>query len=372
MLNFQLSNDKLWIQLQTLKKKLANFSNLSLIDSQKNKQLFLADFYHFLQQLDFDSIGGGYYLKNSDTLRLSAQKHALLAEMMLSVGLVFSEGELIYRGERLIRVINEYLFNKKNSFFIDNIDFSQEEAPFILNGSTIQNNLTTEEFKLLLALTDNEKLEPNKNYRLQYKKTLITAAEKIEMHYKQAQILEHTLKEKLIRQFAPYLKPQNNKKKTLDIHSNSYMANLLIELVIWHRKTDYIEQSDNLLSNLVKCLSDTKTNHDQKIMICYTLLNYSQINFKQSNIKLANEILISLKSEIFNFQSSKFLYHYSYQILKKLINLDVQLPSNAFNDLQLPEISVNQLPQSKIKAEIERQTLLSYYNPWLKVYPYHE
>jgi len=151
ILDFTQSGDQFWHQCYAVETSLRQFAKLDLIESQKEKDKFLADCHTLVSQLQWDSIGGGCYQINENYAVFQLENNAIIASFLLSAGKTFFDGQLTYAGHNILNSINRLFIQNKQGLLTDGLSYKIAETPFIINGKQIERCLSPQQQKLLSA-----------------------------------------------------------------------------------------------------------------------------------------------------------------------------------------------------------------------------
>jgi|GEM_PF-4097198 len=382
ILDFDLPDNELYRQFQQQKKKLANFARLSLLDSQLEKDNFHAECLSFVLRINLDSIYGGLYQANGDKFQLSTFQNILLSELLLASGLTFFDGDLTYNGSNILARISS-LFSGQSNLFRTEVWYKYKELPFLVDGTLLIEKLDTQERQLLKALLDISEINQDKQYEIGYKISLSTASVKSNIHFKNAQVLEQSLRKKLMlltsdRELNPVVCNE------FDISLNAKILSFLVASTLWFKETEYVEITERLNHSLSQWLNQSlelpssQDLNDKIILVCVALIDYCQIKFDQQVLLLACETMLQfvekndLSEEVRISTSQSLLILSKLEIITDRLNeSDRNQLYQVINNIQfLEKITIISL-QGTNSAQLEqKEQLLSCYDPLLKIYNY--
>ncbi len=148
----------------------------------------------FIYDNPFDSLYGGLVLreKNHDDNSFSyfkpKESNELLSEIFTVADQVLYHGLFSFTA----RQIDGYLMGKEQTHL------SLGEFPAFVSNEVLKNKLNDKEKQLLNALVANKKYESHQQgIFVSYSRSLKDAAQAIDMHYKEAQIIEFSIQSKL-------------------------------------------------------------------------------------------------------------------------------------------------------------------------------
>lgn len=373
ILDFTQPAEALWQQVQVLKKRLQQFAQLSLIDSQSEKDQFLSDCHNLVSQLHWDSIAGGCYLVDQNTAIYSTRHNLILAEFLLAAGRTFFDGEFIYLSERIMQATVGFMFKDNKPLIKSQVSFPIEQSPFNLKKENLS-CLEPKEIKLLAALLKTERFLSGQYYWISYRVSLSKAAEKAGIHYKQAQILEQSLRTKLLE------KNQSKYNQAIyhcsaELDTCQQVLSTTIHTILWNRNEVYQALAEELKKLLVnRLIATVKLNASECVYVCYGLLKYCQTNFDNELLGVIQQKLQGFKAEPHLSKKCEVLLFRSISILRQLnflpkdegLNELFQSLSNKIDNDFLPKVVL--LSTSNLEREEQKQALLSTYDPQLLVY----
>ena len=371
--DFNQSSEQKILQQQLAMVTLKKFAELSLLDCQQEKDLYLSDCLAAVAKIDFNSINGGIYFAEKDRLIMSLEDNSLFAEFSLAAGLTFFNGELTYLANQTISAMVANLYDPQEKLFFQQLSYSINEAPFILDEAIVKNVLTEDELELLNALIAKPNNSANSRYRISYKRSIIQASADVDYFPKRAQILEHSLRSKLCDYQASYPKAcklSNN----FCLSANARVLSVLIQAIIWHKQDEYRDVAADLHECLLKIFkSELKLTEKQSIDMLAALLDYLQIDFDPL---LAEYLTVKIRT-LKDVESLNQSYHNKLDLICSFLN---QIPGNNPNlngktktqgstfveKINLVKLSGTILQQDNIKRGNIKQELLACYNPYVK------
>ncbi len=377
LFDLKLSGDKLWLQSYKIDQKLSEYAQLSLIQEQKSKDDFIQNSQKDIQQLNWDSIHGACYQLGNDTATFSIDVQANLARFLLASGITFFDGDLNHLGCQLLEAIINFLYSKEKGYFNSEVVFQSQQVPCVVSGKQLLENLVEQEVLLLSALINQQSFVQNKSYWIKYQTSLQVAADKSNINYKQAQILENILHNKLKRITAGHLNRQSL-DETINIENNALMIRLIVQITLWNNKDNYQFYLEKLAENFKSQLDDVDNilNSEKLIYICYSLLDYCQINYQPNLVQLIYNKIINMplnpelteRAQCEFYEMLTILQAFSHKT-EILDQSGLKLIKSFKETLKLEHsLKVHFLNSKHIADHNQRQVLLSCYNPYLKIY----
>jgi len=196
-----------WKQKQSILDQLQEIASLPITSSSHQRDTLEKEFIEFIFQNDIDFLFGGLLVDgHTSQLTSSRQKYykptitnIYLAEILIAADQVFYHGIFSFVGNQIIGYLIREISNGKNNLLDINrfTDLNNSDCFFSL--SVLKDLLEDKEFHLLIALTSPSSIKEvsSEDLLLSYTRSLREAAENIDMHYKEAQIVEFSLLNKL-------------------------------------------------------------------------------------------------------------------------------------------------------------------------------
>ncbi|WP_444996577.1 hypothetical protein [Aliikangiella sp. IMCC44359] len=281
-----------WEQLNQLKKRLHHFAHQPITDSVSEKDSLERKTIEFIKQITIDAVEGGFYRIENKKYQVNTIENIILAEYLLVADKVFLSGEFIYLANRILLNIQKHLFNRQTSFCISQQNYSNN-PPFKVSGNQLIKILDKNERQLLLAFLGQDTIIENTHYHLDYFFNIKAAADKSGLHYKQAQIIENTMQQKLSAFLEPQYHPTTNNSKN-EIYINTQLLNTITQSIIWHNNKQFISLAEEVYQVLIKHLSliikqPVQLSIEKQVEICYSITTFNQINFNERQIKKVAE-----------------------------------------------------------------------------------
>ena len=191
-----------WQQKKKILDELYQISDLPVTAPTADRDKLKSGFLDYIFEQSFDALHGGLMLRDAASLSKMElfykpiATNIIVCECLIAAALVFYEGEFLLIAEKIISMFCERL-ESENYYLLNDISFTQKELTSNFSSQDIQRILDKDEIALLDALRNNGAFSNVQPVSIEYHCSLKNAAEKIDMHYKQAQIVEHSLLEKL-------------------------------------------------------------------------------------------------------------------------------------------------------------------------------
>ena len=196
-----------WKQKQSLMDQLQNTANLPITSSSQQRDTLEKQFTDFVFQNSLDSLFGGLLVNcHEDQLNSVQQKYykpaitnIYLAELLIAADQVLYDGSFSFIGNQIVEYLITQISNQKNKLLNTNRYTDLKNLNCFFSHSTLNGLLEGKELQLLLALTSPspDKEVDSEYILLSYARPLRDAAANIDMHYKEAQIIEFGLLDKL-------------------------------------------------------------------------------------------------------------------------------------------------------------------------------
>jgi len=383
MLDLTLADDKLWLQLQRQKKRLQQFAQLDITADPAQKDDYARRLRAWAFNLTWDSLNGGHYRVSPQRVSFSSFHNLILAEYFLAAGRTFFDGELIYLSNNILSVIAQKLCSNKTTGITSAITYPTESAPFVFTGVQIKTTLDPAEQQLLKALIGHAEFAVARHYAVSYCRTLKSAAAMAKLEFKQAQLLEASIRRKLIRlgvedsvaKAVPvYQKTENQTSITVTL--SAQCLSLLVQQQLYKPHAE----AGTLAINLKHCLLawlrqfSAQDELDLTIDCAYSLLDSCQIDYDIEVIRLVSAMLHVDSNNLPVSMRAKILLARTLKILRLLgEKMPHENPEQPGNGQVIPidplTIAVEWLPQSQTEASLQQQRNAACFNAELKVFP---
>lgn len=377
LINCEQSAATLRLQLQPLYQKLNRLSNLSLIEPQTEKDQFLIDCYTLVYQLTWDSLAGGYYHKKDNQLVLSTSHNAMLAKFFFSVGRALFNGDMSYIGKNLLSNLLTINYSEAPSLLAKEFTYPYSAAPFIFTGDFLQEHLSLDEINLLSCLIKKPIKAGSNDYWINYKTSLERASENANLHFKQAQVIEESIKFKL-KNTTQLKCSQAKALGGLDVMASVNCLSVIVFDILWNKQLQHQTELQKIKLALIDWLKTAEINYfyNEVIYVCFGLLDCCQISFDKDCIAVVVASVEKIKGKLRVSELPEQSQQALYCCLVILKDLEI-LPAESFSDFDSElkrlknnseQIKVEVLSGTKIEQENKKEFLLSCYDPTLKIY----
>ncbi len=262
---------------------LHNISEEAISSSIEKKDKTQKLFNDFIYQQCFDSLNGGLITINNNSKSenkycKSLQLNLYISELLVAADQVFYQGDFYHLGKNIIQFYIREFELKSSSLLKYHKVYNLNNLPCFYTEKQLTSTLTNEENELLRALVGVE----NNGCIVSYKQNLRDASESIGMHYKQAQILEYSIQQKL--------NAMESMSKNFSIESieNYYLVNC--ELIVSATKLLLNHNNDSVLICIRKIFDQLVEVKDKNSSEQYIDLLYAGINLLQLDFSLLNNI----------------------------------------------------------------------------------
>lgn len=379
LLDFNKSEESFRTDVEALKVLLEDFSQLSLFEPQDKRDKFLNDCHLLVNGLCKDSISGGCYQIEKNEVKLSLSYNLLLADFLQAASQTFFDGELNYAANQIFTSLFQFLTQAGSNLLVDEMSFLKVEAPFIIDGELLLAKLDLLEINLLASLLGCGKFCSKQVYWINYKSNLRDAAEEAKIHFKQAQILEESINDKLKLLVAQKYK-SSNVTPLVKLALNAQVLSALVDAELKGHTFSYQHIIEPVKLALHDALIQQQLGNTSIIEISYAMLNYSQLSFDNDLVDLVVQKISCLDNGEHYSQREK-------NILSKVIVMLNQLSpyldceqkiidlAQKFEELvrtaSPAEMKVNILTGTRHQQEKQKEQLLSSYVPHLKIYAFN-
>jgi hypothetical protein len=191
-----------WQQKQQILDQLAQIADLPITSKSQQRKQLQQQFSDLIFEQSLDPLFGGLVIEYDD-VNNRYQKPLLtniyLAEMLIAADQVFYRGDFSFIGKQITDYLVTQLSQSETELIESNRHFKLKQLNCFFSYSKIKSLLNEKENQLLLALTSlySPKYSNTDGLLIAYCRSLREAADRINMHYKEAQILEFSLLQKL-------------------------------------------------------------------------------------------------------------------------------------------------------------------------------
>jgi len=192
----------LWQQQERILDDLFQISNLPITASSDAKDKLKSEFFDYLFEQSFDALHGGILVSDmpspskTELFYKPIALNSMVCECLVSAAVVFYEGEFMVVAEKIISMLCDKL-ESEDYYLLNELSFTRKQLESNFSKKNSRNLLDGKEIELLNALTTGDSINNLQSVVIAYHRSLENAANMIDMHYKQARIVEHRLCEKL-------------------------------------------------------------------------------------------------------------------------------------------------------------------------------
>jgi len=306
------TNDRLWAQKQKRLSQLRDCANQPITAPIDVKQSFLDRCEQFVFDQQFDALFGGMLVKQSKSgcenpiYSKPILANLYLVDILLATDQVFYSGEFSFVANKIV----SYLLTKIPETEVGLVEttewFLLSDLACAFDNKDLKNLLGYNELVLLDALIEDEGFGDKQHRLICYQRSLKTASKQINMHFKQAQIIEHGMRSKLIKRSKS---GATNKITGLDgvVSINCALVVALCQLQLFFKYEKLIKIAKTLFSKVLEHVS--KARYEQKPLDYHSLVD----------IAFARLILLQLDFDITVFDQISPL---NSEINQQLSNLD--------------------------------------------------
>lgn len=294
---------QLWTRKQDLFSQLHEISYQPIDSSMQQRDQLEVLFEKFIYQQNFDVIDGGLIIgkKIAHTATTNYHKPIItniyIAELLIAADQVFYRGDFYFTGKQILAYLLKYLFENDSDLLSFSDSFESRNLPCYFVESTITHYLDIKERQLLSALTaDNQLSKQDENdihgTYVCYTKSLREAASSIDMHYKEAQILEFSLLKKLKKTTTV-----SNNFNAVPIKNDFSVNCELLACLCMVLKTKYdqtiLEQLKQTFYTLQKRLKSRDT-RESLVEFIYSGIALLQLDFDQDIVSIIEQTTVTL------------------------------------------------------------------------------
>ncbi len=292
------TNNNQWLQKQQVLTQLCDYANRAVTERLNEKHSLLERFEQFTFDQSFDAIFGGMLVSQNR----SSSGHTVyskpiltnlyLAEILLAADQVFYSGEFSFIANKILDYFLEST-SKTEGGFIKITEYSLISGlACSFNDRDLVNLLDCDEFALLNALVEDENFSDEPYRLICYHKSLKRASEKINMHFKKAQIVEQSMTSKLIKSSDPSVTCEIvNLDNILSV--NCAFVVTLCQLRLFSKREKITSTEKNLFNKTLRYMDEIdfgqkSSDYHSLIDIAFTRIVLLQINFDTNFLAVIN------------------------------------------------------------------------------------
>lgn len=283
-------------------------SEQSIFAPSEEIEQFRVEFLSILYRLDFDPLFGGLivphdYLKKEPHFEKSLVLNSLIADLLLQADRLLYTGELTQVAKLSIQHLHNQLQTSQDGLIKTQTYFAKKHSENTFQSEQLKSLLDNQELMLLNALISNNDLAlenslNNKEISIFNKRSLLEAANLINMPFKQAQILVHAIQLKL--------RTKSIERTILNyeindmISANSLILHTLSNGIFYlgqshdqpHEQSSWQNNVDGLMNALMLLLDEKQLDTNNKVQVVLAGIYYLQTNFSRV---VANKLFTSLR-----------------------------------------------------------------------------
>lgn len=329
----------------------------SVSDSPHTRDGLLKSALHWIFSDKFDAVDGSLYIDHGDEFVCSLQHNLLAAEFLASADKVLLHGELQFQAKKILDTIAHKIRQGGFEKLLPQEHYAKNSSPLEIEGSLLITLLEPIELTLFEGLT-NSTVERNHYSHLCWQRSLKQAADKTDIHFKQAQIVQHAILEKIQQ-----LRPDVNSltEQSLELLDFSKLLTVFSHMNYWYESFQYEDVLQKIADVLIRQLllvdsSLENLDDDACLEICYALVEYFHVSTDEDALKSVISLLPKLQNSTGSNHSLKqyqlfYIQCFSRQILNSNILLKNTQSSPNSGDL------INQLAFRKEPANFHGYSL---------------
>lgn len=356
MFNFKQPSSQLWQQLFDYQVEMHYLATASISDSPQARDSLLINTLEWFFSDKFDAVEGCLYVDYGGEFVCSLQHNLLAAEFLASADKVLLHGELQFQAKKILDTIAHKIRQDGIDKLLLEERYSKNSSPLEIEGALLLSHLEPIELTLFEGLI-NSTVEKNHYYHLVWQRSLKQAADKTSIHFKQAQILQHSILEKLQQ-----LRPGHNSltEQRLELPDVTKLLTVFSHVNYWYESFQYEDvlkkTYDALTSQLLVDSSMENLTEETHLEICYALVEYFHLSADEDALKCVINLLPKLEN-LSGFKSSLKQYQLSYVqcFYRQLINGNTM--SRNTQSLSDSSDLINQLVFRKEPANIHGYSL---------------
>lgn len=297
-----------WSQKQFMLDQLQAIANLPIDSSSRQRDTIEKQLFDFVFQKTFDSLFGGLIVNSNEAQLNSFQQkyykpvitNIYLAETLIAADQVLYHGTFSFIGKQIVEYLISQVTGRKNKLIETHQFTALKNSDCFFCHSTLKGLLDHKELQLLLALTSssNSKIIDSEGILLSYARPLIEAATNIEMHYKEAQIIEYNLLNKLKTSKSQREFISNPMESCFDI--NCELLVLLSHPLINNSVPSKTMLAVEMFYELSRRLDNESTNRNHIVNLAYAGIMLLQAEFDLDLVATIDKLTQQLSKQLKN------------------------------------------------------------------------
>ena len=295
-----------WQQKQNLLNQLHEIANISVTSTSHRRERLEKQFTDFIFQQTKDSLYGGFLSKRVDEQGASCGEffhkplitNIYLSELLLAADQVFYRGYFSFIAKQIIEDLVRQISDSGSRVIEMNQYSEYKKLACFFSHATLKDLLNDKENQLLLALTspDSGKSINVDGVLISYTRSLRDASANINMHYKEAQIVEFSLLDKL----------RKNGKKEMGVSTSPlqeyFTVNCeLLVLLSKHLLIDYQSSTARLTKEifhrLYKRFTSDSENRRSLVNLIYAGIMLLQVEFDLELVATVDRLTLQLSEQ---------------------------------------------------------------------------
>lgn len=369
MIDHNLSVEEQFQQFADLENTFNKIAAKQLFETQTDVRELSDEIEDFLQPVLWDSLAGGCYYTEQDKIIFSTSYNLLLSQFFLMAGKTLFNGKYNYLGRQVIERI-QACNRELDQPLKDQCSFKLSAVPFVFSPSELKDNLTEEENRIFSNLIARGLYKDSLLLWANYKNSLKIAASLSEMEEKQAQILEHSMREKLLR-LADNKYHRVFFRQSHNWNLNARFLSLLVFAYIWNQGKDYLPLIEKYQQTLMALLSsDVKFNAEQILEISYAIIDACQVVYRRDYVDHIGEIISNkLIPEAHSLSNDRYktMFMNLVNMVNQLTEASAEPPVLVTADNSV-ELQVVILSDDLVTAEKQKEEAWSQFDSRIKVF----
>jgi len=328
-----------WQQKQLFLNELHQLSCLPITSSSNKKDEFKSRILDYIFEQSFDALHGGlivngFFPQSKKVLLYKpTATNIFICESLVAAALVFYEGEFLLIAEKILSMLCNRL-NTERHYLLCDFLFTPDKFISNIEHKKIERILNHKEIELLEALTDNQPATHGAYLSIEFHHSLKNAAKKINMHYKQAQIIENTLLEKLSSNIVNKNSSKLSVVLTNALDTNCDLVIALTNFYLYSPHSHKLGFIENTYEEILRQVNQQEFNFFDLCSVVYSGIILLQLDFKLDKLHTILTMLTELntlreKQELQKMESPKLIFQIAFIsgfIAEARVLLDNKIP----------------------------------------------
>ncbi len=355
-----------WKQKQSLLDQLQSIANLPVTSLSLQRDTVEKQFSDFVFQNSIDCLLGGLVVNgHKERLIFSRQPYykpaitnIYLAELLIAADQVFYHGSFSFIGKQIVQY---FICQISNSKLLDVDRYTDlKNSDYFFNHSTLQDLLEDKEIRLLLALTSSSsnRKSSSEGILLSYTRSLRDSAANIEMHYKEAQIIEFSFLNKLRNSKPDKVFTSSPIENCFDV--NCELLALFSKVLVDDLEPNTAELATEMFGELYRQLNNDSNNRNGLVNLIYAGIMLLQVEFNLELAATIDKLTLQLDKEA-KIEKSNERSQYQEMVIKIFQQRKKSLSSPA-------KIQLLFLSKQQIDLDSRLMELKAKFNPYRLVF----